>query len=184
MPRTISYAGLAALLLLGLGGCVKEDVNGSTITVSNELWVPLVTLVGGIVAAPAGWLLRKKSNRFGWGLLIMSPLVIFGFAPSLFLDRAVVDDTHFSLHTGIWGLTAVHEVKFADLSRIRLISEETTGRRGRKQTNYYLLCERKDGTSAKVPLGNKVAETAALHLIERAKALNVPIVDETGQNGP
>ena len=183
MPRSILYAGLAAILLLGLGGCVKEDVNGSTITVTNELWVPLASLVGGIAAAPAGWLLRKKSARFGWGLLIMSPLVVFGIVPSLYLDRAVVDDDHFSLRTGIWGMTAVHDVKFADLNRIRLISEESTGRRGRKRTDYYLLCERKDGTTAKVPLGNKVAETAAPRLIERAQALNVPIVDETGQNG-
>lgn len=183
MPRSIRYVGLAAFLLLGLNGCVREDVDGSTITVTNELWAPLVALVGGIGAAPAGWYLRKKSARFGWGLLILSPLVVFGIAPSLFLDRAVVDDTHFSLRTGIWGLTAVHEVKFADLSRIRLISEETTGRRGRKRTNYYLLCERKDGTSAKVPLGNQVAETAAPHLLERARALDIPIVDETGQIG-
>lgn len=183
MPRSIQFAALAAFLLLGLGGCVREDVDGSTITVTNELWVPLVALLGGIAAAPAGWFLRQKSARFGWGLLIFCPIIVLGIAPSLFLDRAVVDDTHFSLRTGIWGLTAVHEVKFADLSRIRLISEETTGRRGRKRTNYYLLCERKDGTSAKVPLGNKVAETAAPHLVERAKALNVPVVDETGGNG-
>ncbi len=183
MPRSIYYAGLATFLLLGIGGCVREDVNGSTITVTNELWAPLVALVGGIAAAPAGWYLRKKSTRFGWGLLILSPVAVVGLAPSLFLDRAVVDDTHFSLRTGIWGLTAVHEVKFADLTRIRLISEESTGRRGRKRTDYYLLCERKDGTSSKVPLGNKVAETAAPHLVERAQALNIPIVDETGANG-
>ena len=184
MPRSIHCAALPALLLLGVSGCVREDVNGSTITVTNELWAPFLALMGGVAAAPAGWFLRKKSNRIGWGLLIFSPILVVGIAPSLFLDRAVVDDTHFSLRTGIWGLTAVHDVKFADLSGIRLISEETTGRRGRKRTNYYLLCERKDGTSAKVPLANQVAETAAPYLIERAKALNVPIVDETGQNGP
>ncbi|MBI3861172.1 MAG: hypothetical protein HY290_04685, partial [Planctomycetia bacterium] len=166
MPRTFRYVSLAAFLLLGLSGCVKEEVHGSTITVSNELWVPLVTLLGGIVAAPIGWYLREKTARIGWGLLILSPVVVIGFVPSLFLDRAVVDDAHFSLRTGIWGLTAVHDVKFSELSRVRLISEESRGRRGSKRTNYYLLCERKDGTSAKVPLGNKVAETAAPHLIE------------------
>jgi hypothetical protein len=73
-------------------------------------------------------------------------------------------------------------VKFGDLSRVRFISEETRGRRGRKNTNYYLVCERKDGSSAKVPLGNKVAETAAPRLIERVRALNIPLLDETGQN--
>jgi hypothetical protein len=182
MPRSLIRVGLAAFLLLGLCGCVREDVNGSTITFTNELWVPLVVLLGGIVAAPVGWLLRKRSGRLGWGLLIISPVTVLGFVPSLFLDRAVVDDTHFSLRTGIWGMTAVHDLKFNDLSRVRLISEQTTGRRGSKRTNYYLMCERKDGTSAKVPLGNKVAETAAPYFVERASALKIPVVDETGQN--
>ena len=67
MPRSIHCAALAALLLLGVSGCVREDVNGSTITVTNELWAPFVALMGGFVAAPAGWFLRKKSNRIGWG---------------------------------------------------------------------------------------------------------------------
>lgn len=182
MPRSFRYVGLAAFLLLGFCGCVKEEVNGSTVTVTNELWVPLVTLLGGIVGAPVGWSLREKSARLGWGLLILSPIVVIGFVPSLFLDRAVVDDTHFSLRTGIWGLTAVHDVKFADLNRVRLVSEESRGRRGSKRTNYYLVCERKDGTSAKLPLGNQVAETAAPHLISRARALNIPVIDETGHN--
>jgi len=181
MPRSVYYVCLAAFLLLGLSGCVREDVDGSTFTYSNELWVSLVTLLAGVAAAPAGWYLRKQSARFGWGLLILSPFIVVGMAPSLYLDRAVVDDTHFSLRTGFWGMTAVHDVNFADLSRVRLIAEESTGRRGSKHTNYYLLCERKDGTSAKVPIGNKVAETAAPRLIEGAKAQNVPIVDETGQ---
>jgi hypothetical protein len=182
MPRSFRHVVIAAFLLLGLSGCVQEDVNGSTITFTYAFWVPLLTLLGGLVAAPAGWYLRSKSARFGWGLLIISPIVVAGIAPSLYLDRADIDDTHFSLRTGIWGMTAVHDVKFNDLSRVRLILEESTGRRGSKRINYYLLCERKDGTSAKVPLGNKVAETAAPYLVARVKALNVPLVDETGEN--
>ena len=183
MPRSYHYVVLASLVLLGLSGCVREEVDGSTITYSNELWVPLTALVGGIVAAPAGWFLRNKSSRLGWVLMILSPIVAFGIAPSLFLDRAVIDATHFSLRTGIWGLTAVHDVKFSELTLVRLISEESRGRRGSKHTNYYLVCERRDGTSAKVPLGNSVAEAAAPRLIDRARSLNISVVNQTGQNG-
>jgi hypothetical protein len=181
MPRSWGYIGLVAFVVLGFSGCVREDVAGSTVTCTNELWVPLVTLLVGVVAGPAGWYLRQKSGRLGWGLMILSPIVVFGFVPSLFMDKAVVDDNHFSVRTGIWGMTAVHDVTFNELSRVRAIGEERTGKYGRKSTSYFLLCERKDGTSAKVPLGNKVVEAAAVHFVERVHALKIPLQDETGQ---
>lgn len=178
MSRRV-HCFIAVMVLLTLGGCVHEKVDGSTQSFTYELWVPLSALVVGIVAAPAGWFLRKTSQRFGWGLLIIGPLAAIFLAPSLFRDRAVVDDSGFSLRTGIWGLTAVHEVRFEELQRVRIISEEVTGRRGSKRTEYFLLCERKDGTTAKVPVNNKVAQAAAPHFLKRVSDHGIPIADET-----
>jgi hypothetical protein len=168
---------LSAILLVILGGCVQETTDGATQTFTYEWWVPLSVLLAGIVAAPAGWVLRNSSERLGWALLILAPIAAIFFAPSLFRDRAMVDDSGFSVRTGIWGLTAVHEVKFDDLKQVRLISEEVTGRRGAKHTNFYLLCERKDGTSAKVPLNNTVSEAAAPHFVQRLADHGIPIAE-------
>jgi hypothetical protein len=170
---------VVAILLLFVSGCVHENTDGATQTFAYELWVPLSVLLAGLVAAPAGWFLRETSSRFGWGLLIIGPVAAIFFAPSLFRDRAVVDDTAMSLRTGIWGLTSVHDVKYDDLKQIRIISEEVSGRRGSKRTNYYLLCERNDGTTAKVPVNNKVAQAAAPHFLQKASDRGIPIVDET-----
>jgi hypothetical protein len=179
MNRNARHCFIATILLLGVSGCVHESLDGQTRTFTYDLWVPLSVLMGGLVAVPAGWFLRKTSARFGWGLLVIGPVVAIFFAPSLFRDRAVVDDATFSLRTGIWGLTAVHEVKFEDLKQVRLISEEVRGRRGSKRTNYYLLCERRDGTSAKVPANNKMAKAAAPHFLRRVSERGIPILDET-----
>ncbi|HEY1784917.1 MAG TPA: hypothetical protein VGG30_05180, partial [Pirellulales bacterium] len=144
--RIMNKCFVLAILLAVVGGCVQESTDGATQTFSYELWLPVCVLLGGIVAAPAGWYLREYSGRLGWALLIGGPIAAIFFAPSLFRDRAIIDDAGFSLRTGIWGLTAVHEVKFDDIKVVRVTAEEVTGRRGRKETKVYMICERKDGT--------------------------------------
>ena len=130
---------IVAILLLTLGGCVHEDLDGPTRTFTYELWLPLSVFLGGVLAAPAGLFLRNSSSRFGWGLLLGGPIAALFFAPSLFRDRVVVSDTSLSIRSGIWGLTALHEVKYDDLRGVRIISEQVTGRRGSKRTNYCVL---------------------------------------------
>jgi len=179
MNRVSVYCFLAAVVLSGASGCVHESSDGPTRTFTYELWVPASVLIGGLAAAPAGWFLRKSSARFGWGLLFVAPIAAIFFAPSLFLDRAVVDDNTFSLRTGIWGLTAVHEVRFDDLKTVRIIAEETSGRNGSKRKNYYLICERIDGSTSKVPVNNNVAQAAAPRFLEKIADRGIPIQDET-----
>lgn len=148
-------------------------------TFTYQFWVPLSVFLGGIVATGVGWFGRKSSSRFGWGLFAVGIIGTLVFAPSTLRDRAVVDDDGFSLRTGIWGLTAVHDVKFQDLKMVRITSEEVRGRRGSKRTNYYMMCERKDGTTAKVPINAKVAQAALPYFVEKASQRGIPIVDET-----
>ena len=167
------------MLTVLLVGCVQEDVQGSTRTYTYQLWLPVSILLGGVVAVPAGWFLRKTSSRMGWGLLIGGPIAAIVFAPSFFRDRAVVDDTTFSLRAGIWGFTAAQEVPFRDLQGIRIVFEEVRGRRGSRRTKYYMLCERSDGTTAKVPLSNKIVQAALPYFLSKVADLGIPVVDET-----
>ena len=177
-PKT-TLCFFAALFVLLMSGCVNESTSGESQTFTYELWVPASVLIFGVVASVAGWFLRSSLGRFGWALLILGPLAALFGAPSLFLDRAVVDETRFTLRTGIWGMTSVHEVEYDELKRVSVISEEVRGRRGRKSTNYYLECQRNDGTKAKIPVNNKVGETAAPHFLKRVSELGVPVVDNT-----
>jgi hypothetical protein len=178
MKRT-TFLVLVGLLLACASGCVEESVDGVNRVYTYPLWLPLTVFLGGMVGGVAGWMLRNSISRLAWALLIGGPIAAILFAPSLLRDRAVVGADSFSLRSGIWGLTAVHEVKFADLTSVRIVAEEVRGRRGSKRTNYYLVCERKDGTSAKVPLNNSVSEAAAPALLERLNELDIPVVNAT-----
>lgn len=173
----MSLAAVTSALVLS--GCVRETQNGDVTTYTNELWVPLVVLLGGIAAGVVGIVFRQPLRRFAWVLIVLGPVAAVGFAPSLFLDKATVSPDRFTLRAGIWGLTAVHDINLDNLQLVRLTSETRSGRRGRS-TSYYLICDSRDGSSAKIALGNKVAEAASLRLLQAAKDRGVPINDETG----
>ena len=179
MTRNSLYVATGTFVLLAASGCVHEGSDGPTRSFTYELWVPLSVLLVGIFAALGGWFLRKTSARFGWGLLVLGAIAAIVFAPSLLRDRAVVDDASFSIRTGIWGVTAVHHVRFDSLQKVRIISEEVRGRRGSKRTNFYLLCETSDGDNVKLPINNKVSQAAAPHFLEKVSQLGIPVIDET-----
>jgi hypothetical protein len=168
---------LAAVVLLQTG-CVHEAVNGSAKTYTYQLYVPILLFFGGIAAAVGGFFLRQ--NRFGWVMMIGGPIAAIGFAPSMFMERITVDDQHFTVRGGIWGMTNVHDIRFAELQMVNITKEVTTGRRGRKNVSYYLLCNNKNGTSAKVPVNNDIAEAAAAAILAQFDAHKVTIVNTTG----
>ena len=93
--------------------------------------------------------------------MIGGPIAALGFAPSAFLDRVVVDETSYSVRTGFWMMPNKHEVKYEDLAKVQVTVETSRGRRGRQNVNYYMVCERKDGTSEKISLGHDVVEESA-----------------------
>lgn len=179
MNRNLIRICLLAVVLGATGGCVREESDGNTHVFTYELWVPLSVVVVGFGAVPAGWFLRQKSARFGWSLVVIGPLAAIALAPSLLRDRVVLDETSFSRRSGIWGLTSVQHVYFDDLRQVRITFEVVRGRRGRDETNYYLLCEQKDGSQVKIPLANSVIETAAPHFLEKVSNHAIPILDET-----
>ena len=165
------------LFLVTTTGCVRESVDGDVHSFTNELWISASILLAGVLAGVGGWFFRK--TKYGWAAMIAGPIAALLFAPSIFLDHATVDDSSFKVNTGIWGLTAVHEVKFDEVRAIKIISEVVSGRRGRKSTNYYLLCSKTEGGDAKIPVNNRVCEEAAKLFLERASEKGIIILDQT-----
>ena len=131
-----------------------------------------------MVAIPLGLSLRRISGRLGWMALVMGPLAVVLFAPSLLRDRVSLGENGFQVRTGLWGLTSVHEVDFARVQRVRIVSEEKPGYHGIPHTNCYLLCEQKDGTSDKVPITNTVCKAAAPRIFQALKDRRIPIINE------
>jgi hypothetical protein len=178
-PRGWSRISLIAMLLAA-GGCIQESNGKGELVYQYEFWVPLAALAIGAVATPIGWILRERSARFGWSLVVLGPIAMVLVAPSLFCECAHVSEQGFHIRTGIWGLTSVHALQFADIKQIRVSSETTFGRRGRR-TSYYLHCDKKAGGSSKVSISNGVSEASALAILEQADARGIPILDQTGE---
>src|SRR5689334_3841920 len=131
-------------LLLVLGGCVQESQTNGERIFQYELWVPLSVLFAGILAMPIGYALRERTARMGWSMVVLGPLAAMFLAPSLFRDRVTVSSNRFHIQTGIWGLTSVHTVNFADIKQIHVTSEKVVRRRGLRN-DYYLNCQKKSG---------------------------------------
>ncbi|HVP10395.1 MAG TPA: hypothetical protein VMV94_04310 [Phycisphaerae bacterium] len=168
-------AGIALALL---SGCVRVTDDGDRQVIDYELWVPLVLLLGCLVAIPAGWFLRDTSQRIGWGLMILGVLFLITGVPSIWRDRVTIDAQKFTVRTGFWGVTSVHAVDFDDVQLMRLIVEEKTDSRGRSRTNEYLACQKKSGGIAKVPMSNEMCQTALPYILKAAEQRGISVSDE------
>ena len=171
---------LGGCLLLCLSGCVTETQSGDTSTFTFALWVSGSILLGGLAAMVGGWFLRTRSERWGWGLMIGGLLAVAIFAPTMFSDKATVSPELFTLRTGFFFAPTRHEVRFADVARMDLTKEVKPGRRGRKDTSYYLNFHLKAGESRKVPIGDLMKNGALERVLVIAATQNIPVADLTG----
>jgi hypothetical protein len=169
MPRR-SYP-LLALPLLTAAGCATRTETGDLATYRFSLLIILGVAALSALAIPAGWLLRRFSQKYGYVLMIVGALALVLAAPSMWNDRVEVDANHFAFNVGALG-GSHRSIQFADLRSIRWIEEETQGR-GR-HTNYFLDCVKKNGSVERVPLGDLMKEASA-EIFERAEARGVPI---------
>lgn len=173
--RGWKFGLLAVFLLFGAAGCVQEStVNGEHIF-KYALWVPLLVLFGGFVAAPGGWFLREKNSRLGWGLMILGPFAALFMAPSLFMERVGVGDDGFRVRT----ISSDKEVKFAEIRQIRVTAEVSRGRRGSTTTNYYYNWDLKAGGSTQVGINSALMKDAMPSILQQVSAHDIPILDET-----
>ena len=170
---------LVAVLVPLMSGCFDREVKGDAVEFSYSSWVPITVLLVGLAAAPVGLMLRESWKKGMWLGLIMSPVLLLGVLPSMFLDYAKVDSEHFEGRYGIWFTPTKFDVKYSDLSRIDHVTYQTRGRRGRKNTNFRLDCVSKSGQVQKVSLGDMLKH-AREDILERASAAGVAVreVDE------
>ena len=167
---------LVAALVPLMSGCVDREVKGDAVEFSFEGWVGMTVLLVGLAAAPIGLMLRESWKKGMWVGLVMSPVLLLGVMPSMFLDYAKVDSQHFEGRYGIWFAPTKFDVKYADLNHIDHVTYETRGRRGRKSTKYRLDCVTKSGQVQKVSLGDMMKE-ARDDILERASAAGVAVRD-------
>jgi hypothetical protein len=173
-------AAVAIVLLLGLGtgGCVDRSVSGDTTTFDYAWWVPVTTLLSGLILFPAGLVVRKRSGRLGGAMLIFGPVLALLVFPMVLLDKVKVDAQHFEDRYGFWFAPTKHNVRFDDLKEMRLVTYQERGRRGRKTTKQKLVCiHRSAAPQDTVQLGTLVKE-AAPEILRRAGEHGVTITEE------
>ena len=161
-------------LILFTSGCVDETSDGSTMTFTYEMWVPLTVLAGGLFAVAVGWQIRESFERYGWALIIAGPIIAIVLAPSYFLTRAVVSDTSFSRRGVAWAT----DIKYDDLRLISISSKKTNSRHARRRTVVVFSCMRKDGTKEEISVNSEITEAAAPYFLERAAKYGVPILNQ------
>lgn len=183
MERTsfarIAQASGLALGLMFLSGCVSESTDGDTTVFTYKWWVFTSVFLGGIVAAPAGWMLRHISTRFGWGLLIGAPLAAFVMGPGFLLDRVTVSPERFTRRSGIWAMTANSDFALAEVTSAEYVMEVSRGRRGRRKESYYLVLHLRDGSEEKLPAGNDLVYESMGYLIPYLEARGIHVADRT-----
>jgi hypothetical protein len=174
--RGALVVAVSMLVILG-GGCVDRTVKGDEVGYGYSWWVPVVELLGAMAALPQGLVTRRRSSRFGWGLMILAPLLALVVFPAMILDRVKVDSEHFEAHYGFWFAPSRPSVRFDDLRELRHVTYKQRGRRGRVTTKHKLVCFHLDGQQETVALGD-LLRRAEPDIIERAQAKNVAITAE------
>ncbi len=165
---------LFAMVLLVLPGCTNEAREGDVVTYTFAWWVPVSMVVGCVIVFLVGVFLLVHS-RYGWVLILGSPLFGIFLVPALFSDRVTITPNHFDLQTGIWFSPSSHHLEFANVQQIELISQVNNGRR--KTTSYFMLCTLKSGGQEKVPLGDLMRNGPTEEIVRVAHARGIPILD-------
>jgi hypothetical protein len=157
-PGRRAFQAVAALGLFALAGCTQRVEQNGDVVHSYETWVPIAIGVGGLLAVPVGVLMFRKGKKF-WGILVavLGPLASVGLAPGMAEDSVTVNNEHFVSTHGFWWDRQKHDVRFDDLTSIKVFVEEKQGRRG-KTYSYYFDCSYRNKPTERVPLGDLMKE--------------------------
>ena len=168
---------LLAFLLMICTGCVREKTEGSTHEFTYELWVAVCAVLVGVGVTVFGWMNRFGKGWRGWVMVVAGVAITLVAGPSLALSRIVVNETGFLRSSGFFGKTSVQDVKYSDVRSIKL--ETRRGRRGRRTD--YVVCTKKDGSTAEFGVGDALEQAAAPHILKGAVASGIQITDQTEQ---
>lgn len=172
--RVRSVGMLAVASCLALTGCVSESASGSGSTFKFEWWIPLLITVVSLLALVGGVFFMTRKKQGAWVAVLLGILGLL-FGPNMFFDKAVVDDEHFELRTGIMFSPTTFDIKWDNVTSINGTAEEKSGRRGRKTTSFYLNFALKSGGTEKVPVGDLMKHGAAKKVILMADKKGIPL---------
>jgi hypothetical protein len=150
-------------------------VRGDVSTYGFETWIVLGVAVGGVVAAPVGWFLRKRIARLGYVLLIVGPIATILVAPMMWTDRVIIDSNHFERSSAMPGSNN-QSLRFDDVLALHYYSKvERSGRRSRRK--HYLDVTRKGGLAQTIELGTLFQEAIG-EILERAAAKGIQVSED------
>jgi len=171
MKRISKVLALAvAPLLCFVSGCYERTTNGTESIYRCAAWTGPTIIGIGIVALLASWLLFKWNKGVGITIAIVTLFLVPLLAPSMYVDRVLVDDDHLESTYGFWFSPNVRSLRFEDLAEIRYVA--LAGYRG--GTKYELHCLTHKGR-VEVVHGGDLAINAFPEILERAKAKGVAV---------
>ena len=172
--RVLLTAGLLTIICV-ISGCTTETHEDDTTSFTFAPWVPVLVLLPGGAAFLVGILMRRKFALWGWVIMGLSAIACGVLAPALVFDKVTVNKDRFTLNTGFWFAPTLHDVTFADLSKIEVIAEQRKSRSG-TSTSYYLVCYSLTGDLAKVPVGDLMKKGAAVLILRTAEDQGITVV--------
>lgn len=164
---------LAAALLLT--GCQTVTQVGAETVYRFAWWVPVGTALGGTLLGVAGvvFLVGRLNARLGIIGTIMGTLLVAVFAPSIYSDRVTVSPEGFTVSTGFWWHATQFKLRFADLERIQLVTEDRGSRD--HDVQHELACYTKDGRREMCPVGDLMKRGAEAAILQEAQKQGVRI---------
>jgi hypothetical protein len=178
MGRTLTCLRVVAIAcLLGVGGCVDRTVKGNNVAEYGfSWWVGTLVVLGGLLAMPLGWVLRRSSRRLMVVGLVLGPVLLLLIGPPMFLDGVTVDDRHFEGRYGVWFSPTRFNVAYADLDHINVVTWQERSRRGGTRTKQRLDCVGKAGGTTTIQLGD-LLKYARNEMLDRAHAAGVRVFE-------
>lgn len=165
---------MLAIGALCASGCFQQRQQGGETLYRFHIFLVISLFAVGFAAGIAGWLIRKKSRRLGYGFLVFAILDLGVAAPSIALDETRVGEKHFAGRYGPWWALRRFSYDYRDLMTLRLIRTEKGERWGKPAYLYELECTHPTG-EVEVLAFNTTLDEAGLNLLRRAGANGVQI---------
>jgi hypothetical protein len=166
------------LCLTVIAGCYRKASEDGGLVFSLQPWGPLLVVLAGLAAVPVGIVFFMRKRRLqGVCLAIAGPIAVVAIAPTMFLDRVVVNRDGFCSRHGFWWNPTIHQVRYDELAQVRLSFEQRTGSRGRQEYTFYFDCSLKSGKTERVPLGDVIRQALpeiAEHFRQHGVTIQIP----------
>lgn len=178
MRMKLVRPALLLLLPLLLCGCVDVTETDSSTVYTYQWWVSPVTIAAGLAISAVAWHTRKSGAR-SVIFLVVAVVGTVGFAPFAWFDRVEIGNGRLTTRWGFWIFPSRYEITLSDVNRVDYVRKDSRGRRGGRQTSYYLQFHLRQGTMEELSTGNALMDAAAEEVVASLQAAGVPFTDRT-----